>query len=160
MFICLFWIWFHLARFGALGPMQMSTNSNIYIGGSLCGKRSLNCSNYIHFKFVLPSRSALTLLCPVRISPTSLLLTRNHISPTLLSLPHRGLDFKRHSKLFQSPFMLNTLCNSCHIFRVIHHSLKWPVLCLSQNLAFPFGPVWASHDHMHDFLGRVSTLAS
>ena len=77
-----------------------------------------------------------------------------------LSLTHRGLDFKRQSKLLQSPFILNLLCTSCHIFRVIHPRLKWPRLCLSQYLPSPFGPVGASHDHMLDVLGRISTLAS
>lgn len=77
----------------------MSTNSNIYIGGNLCGKNPLNFSIYIHFKFVLHSRNALTLLCPVQIPSNSLLLAEDHLYPALLSLPHRDLDLKRQSKL-------------------------------------------------------------
>ena len=109
---------------------------------------------------MLPSRSALTLLCPVLIPSTSLLLAGDLLSPTLLFLPHRGLDFKHQSKLLQSPIMLNPLCNPCHIFRDIHHGLKWPVFCLSQHLSSPFGPFGESHDHVLDVLGRISTLAS
>ena len=79
--------------------MQVSTNSNIYLGGNLYGKNPLNFSIYIHFKFVLPSRSALILFYPVWIPSTPLFMAGDHLSPTALSVTHHGFDFKRQSKL-------------------------------------------------------------
>ncbi|VDB83702.1 BgtTE-56049 [Blumeria graminis f. sp. tritici] len=115
-----------LAEFGALRPMQVSTNSNICIGESLYSEiPPPTFSIYVHFKIVLPSRSTLTLLCPVRIPSTSLLLVGDHMDllSSLSLIVASTSSVSRNCSSLPS-FLLYPLCNSSYIFRVIRHRFE------------------------------------
>ena len=77
-----------------------------------------------------------------------------------LSFSHRGLDFKRQSKLQWPSLLMDPSSCPCNNFGIVHHGLKWPVLCFSRYFSSSFGPAGAGHDHMRHILGQISTLAT
>ena len=151
--IPLFWIWSRLTRSGALWPMQVSMNCNIYTGGNLHGeyppKLSVYCLQFLHVSFRKRSYTIVPSIYAIHILSIDL--------KSCLTCSFLSADFRQHlsSGIAQFiPYLWSTVwffqytlgCSS--LLQMID---SWPFA----GLLFSSWTIGASHNHMFDVLWSV-----
>lgn len=111
---------------------------------------------YLFLIIDLPSGSAINLQCPLWI-PFPYCSTYPSAFPAYFICCYCGFNIPHEPELFKPSCFENLLCDSGDVFCTIHHSFEGSIFRFPPHFRSSFWLSRASHDHVLQILGGVST---